>query len=299
MKPEADFPKRQHFVPELLQSGFADADGCLWYFDRRRKDGVDRTGTGNLFVEGHLYTTEDAEGTRRGTIESLLSKVETAVAPVLERVVARARLRRPPDLVDEDRWIVLLFMYLQHRRVPDFFRQVPFDRPLGEEIAEIVRQTEAERGPLDPAVRDTYLSPALAKRLEQNFRASGVFGDLANSPSFRRFNARDISAAVLDRPGASLILGSYPVARTSVDGRTDLDHSGVEMWMPIAPDVALGLAGPQGRSTIALVGAGPWVRNLNNYIRDRSTVIASPSRYLVEVLSKKMTGPVVQSRFRP
>ncbi len=62
--------------------------------------------------------------------------------------------------------------------------------------------------------------------------------------------------------------------------------------MPIATDVAVGLAGPQHQSELLGVGRGRTVADINNQIRDKSTVIASSSRYQVQMLSKRMTGSV-------
>ncbi len=172
MKPPADFPKRQHFVAEMHQKRFVSPDGLLWFYDRRRGV-IDSTTPGNLFVEGHLYTLENGEGARFGTIEFMLSRVEAETEPVFERIVQRARQGLRPALSDEQRWALVLYMYLQYRRVPDFIKKVPHEKSVHEQLVEHVDEIEAERGPLSPEAKAAYLDTALAKRLEKNFSALG------------------------------------------------------------------------------------------------------------------------------
>ena len=295
-KAKADFPKRQHFVPETMQKRFVDPDGQLWFFDRRRKDGIERTRPGNLFVEGHLYTLEGNDGGRSGAIEAFLSRLESETASTLDQLIEAARRGAPPKLHDEQRWALVLFIYLQHKRVPDFLRNVPRERSMAEELAKLVEETEAEGAPMSPEARAEYLSAQTARRFEKNLTALAVVGDFMASKTFLAFNARGISTAVVDRPGTSFVLGGFPIFRSSGPAGTSLDQPEVEIWMPIAPDVAVGLGGAQQESHVIPVGTGRKVLEMNNYIRDRSTVVASPSRYLVDVLSRKMTGPTTWQR---
>ena len=92
---------------------------------------------------------------------------------------------------------------------------------------------------------------------------------------------RGIGILQVRRPKKSFIVGSRPVVKLTPGGRTDLEDTVVEMWMPIASDVAAGVGLGGGRISLFFLDAEKPIRQLNAAIASQSSIIAAASRALV------------------
>ncbi len=107
----------------MLQKRFVDRDGMVWVYDRRRPErGFFRSAPKGVFKERHLYTIAGPDGEPSALVEQTLGQVEKAAAPVIDRVVEHVRSGRGWDLTDEERTMLLMFLYVQLKRCPEFFR---------------------------------------------------------------------------------------------------------------------------------------------------------------------------------
>ncbi|MGU3541019.1 DUF4238 domain-containing protein [Methylobacterium sp. A54F] len=281
-------PVGQHFVPRMLLKRFAAPDGRLWAFDKRRPDrGIWQSTPKDLLKERHLYTVTRADGSRDVTVEQALGYVESAAEPVIERVLQRARAGLPPGFSGEDRIAMLLFLYFQMKRVPDFFRNIPLP-PGG--VEEIIRSGianwERERGPIPQEERDKHLSPRGMVALEQGVRMQSL---LNVSPRiFGTLEARGFAVGVIKQPDRRFVIGSYPMVRFMArSGRTDLGDPSVELWLPLAPDVAIASFGRRGEEQVATIHDPSQIRKVNVEIARQSTTIVSGSRELLRSLTQR------------
>ena len=106
--------KRHHFLPRKYQVGFAEPNGPVWYFDRRR--GVIASGNPlNVAVERHFYTSETPGSSNPTAMETFLAEhVEGPFWPVLER------LERQETPTAGDRSRISIFAGFLLTRVPAF-----------------------------------------------------------------------------------------------------------------------------------------------------------------------------------
>jgi hypothetical protein len=101
----------------------------------------------------------------------------------------------------------------------------------------------------------------------------------------RVLERRGIAILRIAQPKKSFIIGSRPVVKLTRHDRTDLNDPNVEMWLPIAADVAVGVG--QGDGSVSLhhtVDERP-VRQLNMAIARQSGAIAAGSAVLVQSIA--------------
>ncbi|MDM0022107.1 DUF4238 domain-containing protein [Variovorax saccharolyticus] len=104
-------PKRQHYLPRFYLEGFADDDGLVALFDQKENE-VRLQQPVNTAVIGHFYTMEDEQGRQRFEIEEMLSKVEGAAKPVIDKLTARE------SITDQERADLAAFVALAAMRTP-------------------------------------------------------------------------------------------------------------------------------------------------------------------------------------
>lgn len=93
--------------------------------------------------------------------------------------------------------------------------------------------------------------------------------------------------ALLTIPGAkrSFVLGSRPVVKMGIRGATDLNDERSEVWLPIAPDVAVGPGKrDQWEQIFPLTEAKP-IRELNEATWSQSSMVVAKSPDLVRSLA--------------
>lgn len=285
------FPAGQHFIPEMLQKRFVDRDGMLWVHDRRRPDrGLFRSMPKGIFKERHLYTVMGPDGAPNALVERRLGQVESAAGPVLDRVVEHVRAGGSWDLTSEERALLLVFLYVQLKRCPEFFRGLPLDEPMQDFAERTLAAWEAAHGPVPLEDRERHLSPNNLAGIERFARMGAL---MALSPQvLEALDGRGLTIARIPRPDRRFILASLPVVRfMSPSGRRDLGDPAVELWLPIAPDVAIASAGPAHRNQVVHITHDASIRRVNGELARLSNTIASSSRELLQALTRRMPAP--------
>jgi hypothetical protein len=109
-------PKRHHYLPQRYLSGFANAEGRIWVFDRQtgklRRDTPLNTG-----VETRLYRFDDPAGQPQ-SLERFFSFLETKTWPTIDR------LDQGHDPTSADRSILAFYTAFQFTRTPWFQRRI-------------------------------------------------------------------------------------------------------------------------------------------------------------------------------
>lgn len=271
----------------MMQRRFAtNADRHLWSFDKRHPErGVERKPIKRLFRVQHLYTIRRRDGTRDSSTEIRLSAIESRVGPVLDRVIANARMGRLPALSEADRRALVDLFIAQHRRSPDLHRTVLVRRAVDDLIADGMARWEALHGPASPEEQAFLTGPEFAERARRDAIAQGAADPLeAATPAMLR---RGFSVARITAPRRAFILGSNPFARFMARGsrRQDLGDPAAELWLPVAHDVAVCSVGHAAYSTL-IEADDAHIRKINEAIALTSTVFASASRDLVEAYAR-------------
>jgi hypothetical protein len=241
-----------------------------------------RTTPHNLCVETHLYTQYDDSGGKDVSLErEFFAILDGAADRVIETMVQAVRNGRTPALTLEEKEVWDLFFYYQWKRVPDVLNEFGPPHEVDNHIRELIQEYEKTRGPLTPDERERMQDPEVLARIKHNARVSAVarpgravLDILAN---------RGVGIAATRRRNKSFIIGSRPNVKFTFPGRTHLADDSVEVWLPVASDVAVTPA--RSRREVALAYADDrTIRAINAAIFKQSTVVACRSEALIESL---------------
>ena len=275
-------PKDQHYIPRMLLKRFTDKEGNLYFYDKRHPDkGVRKRAPKNLFYERHLYTQVEEDGTQDASVETeFLAVLESEANPVFERIVSAARRGDTPNLSPDEKNIWVEFTYIQFKRVPErrekhkeeIFQEI---RREIEFIGQFQRFTDHKLSILD--------DEETMERLWRNISIQTVQKPLSKEGA-AIFIEKRIGVAVIrnPKPKRSFVIGSNPVVKMSNPERSHLADPTVELWLPLARDVAVTPC-PGERDKI-ISANDRHIRTINKSIFQQSTVIAGCSRELIELV---------------
>ncbi len=257
------YPKRHHYIPRMISRRFANPEGKLYFFDKRRADrGVQVTTPKNLLVKNHLYTTVDSSGNKNVKVEEFLAELEGQVSEVIDKIVDAARQQKTPDLTHAEKVAWCQYFYLQWRRVPEVRDQV---------LSKIV-----------PEELKMQLSKYFGSIEEVNRNIKNVWVESLPNTSKDVLSVllnKGLGVVVVQNLELSFIVGSHPMVIFSLPGRAHLSDPSVEYWLPLASDVAVSPSG--GRTDRLVVVDDGVVQTINRYISKQSNVIAGRSRELI------------------
>ncbi|MBP2510295.1 hypothetical protein J2855_003948 [Agrobacterium tumefaciens] len=289
-----NLPKRHHYVPEMLQKNFVDDEAKLWAFDsRNRTKGVWRGTHENLFLEGHLYSHVNADGTKDATLETWFSELEGVAATVVQKIIATARRGHYPNLTKTERQIWDFFFYQQWRRVPDLFASLMTAEQHRDEVERLLNELEGQGRRLSNQERSDLLNPASLKRMRRNLRVATL--KTGSDNVLHVIGARGLAIGRTDSSKKFFVLGSRPVVKLNPPGITDLSDVRVEAWLPIASDIIVGV-GLYDRDEILVPFNTKQTRNQNEASSKQSSQIVGRSKALVESLAPYVGTKV---RFTP
>ncbi|WP_084540099.1 DUF4238 domain-containing protein [Azorhizobium doebereinerae] len=277
-------PKQHHFVPRMLAEAFTDGEGWLHWCDTSIASSVlHRARPEKLFTQGDLYTTRSHEGVIDNSVEvRFLGGVEHAAKPILQEIISSARKGRLPDLGRWERRDWMIFFLTQWRRTPEAQKSVIPDAEGFSILREILQGARQQVPHLEERV-DELSSNGEMKRLLHNARTDTLAR--GSDQILSTLERRGIRIFTVSLPRKSLIIGSRPVVRFNAGERRHLSDPLVELWLPVAPDIAIGLG--QG-AAVDLVPATDerQVRKLNRALAGQSRFIAANSAALVRSISR-------------
>lgn len=279
----AHAPKRHHYVPQMLLRRFANAEGGLYYFDKRfAYKGVSVTTPQNLFLEGHLYSHCDDHGAKSAPVERYFSDLDGLADQIVDKIAYEVRRQRLPGLTVKERVLWNLFFYYQWKRVPDVIEtnasQASYEMFIGEWIAEFQRHIR----PLTDEERRNFENPSVVARIKQSAKVDAI-AKLPNEEIMKALGQKGLAVAHITKPSKSFVIGSFPIVKLNHPGRTHMTDPSVEMWFPIAHDVAVTPAFSRGVEEILSI-KDHQVRHINMCLFKQSSAIAGRSKALIESL---------------
>lgn len=278
-------PKRHHFVPEMVLNGFTDEDEWLhWCRVDEKPTVVRRARPTELFYKKHLYSTISEVGVKDAVMERQLSVLESEAAEVVQQIIFKARAGKPATLSGAQKRVWYLFFLLQWRRTPEAQRAAISDT----DLLQMLDETLDEARDLFPKrhVEIDALATSEAKaRILRNVRIDSLKGLSGNVIGV--LEQRGIGILHIPKRDRSFIVGSRPIVRFTPEGHTHLSDPAVEMWLPIASDVAAGVGLGNGGISLHLLTDDRPVRQLNCAIANQSSIIAGCSSALVRSLANQ------------
>lgn len=277
-------PKRHHFVPELLQQHFSNGDGGLWTFSsRNRAKGVWCGTIENLLVEGHLHSHVERDGSKDTSLETQFSMLEGFTAPIIGKIISNARNGRLPSLTRQERETWDFFLYQQYRRVPDLYSSLLSEDQHRVEVEDRLDELVRSGYSLSNSERSELLEPATLKRMYKNLRVATL--KTGSEAVLATIAQRGIAVARVASDKKSFVLGSRPVVKLTLPDVTHLSDTRVEMWLPVAHDIMVGLGSYDHREMLVPVTT-QQVRHCNVAAAKQSSQIVGRSEALVQSLAR-------------
>ena len=277
-----NIPKNHHYIPQMLLKRFTNQEGKLYVYDRCHPEkGIQKKDPRKTFVRRHLYTQVEEDGTRDVSVETeFLAPLESDASPVIEKIANAARRGVPPNLSPDEKDIWVVFSYIQFKRVPETREKYK------EEIRqEILREIDfiGQFRPFTDRELSILDDEETMERLFRNSSIQSVQKPLSKEGA-EILLAKRIGVAVIrkPKPKRSFVIGSNPVVKLSHPKRSHLSDPTVEVWLPIARDVAVSPCPGESDKVISLQDR--HIESINRSAFKQSTVIAGCSRELIESL---------------
>ncbi len=235
-----------------------------------------------LFHKKHLYSTVSESGIKDPAVEHELALLESDAAWVARAILEPTRCGQVPVLSKAQKDIWYWFFLMQWRRTPENQRSCTSDA----EASRMIDETLHDMRLIAPDRVDeiaAFSNPEVKARIIRNVRAQSLFGFRANVIDV--LERRGIGVIRITRPNKQFIIGSRLVVKLTSFGRSDLNDPKVEMWLPIAADVAVGVGRGDGGINLFQTENDALIRQLNLAIASQSETIAAGSAALVRSIA--------------
>jgi hypothetical protein len=272
-------PKSHHYVPKMLLRNFTNEQGQLYFYRKdKASEGVKAASPEKLFAAQHLYSKTAKDGVRDHSLEQRFGKLETEAAQVFSSIMDAARSGHVPGLTWAQKEVVALFHYMQWKRSFDHRKTFLSDEVIFTQLDETAtRAQDLFPNRVDDIAR---ISTALrSKDYIHNLRIDIL--RTINPDTLNLLASRALVVAVPQKGSKSWIIGSSPVAKM---GSADLRHPNSEIWLPIAPDVAVGFC-QVGKPEELVVIPDMVIRRMNSLIALQSGMFAGRSEALIQSLA--------------
>lgn len=279
-------PRRHHHVPKYLLRGWANANEQVFAL-RRPADGTFvrpfLTKIDNVFSQRDLYSVERDDGSLDQSVEiEFYSTVDDTGSELRREVLERVRAGVIPNMTREARRTFLdVFIRNTVTRSPEAF-DGPVIRFEMEKAKEKAIQQAAAAGASIEVQRALLDSPHVIDRIKRN--AVAWARSRSGSEALDQIERLGILYARIDRPNCQFIVSDLLMDGAGLIDRDD-DLGSHELWVPLAPDVAIRL---NGTSDAGVVIEPNSVRRINQRLYRQSTTVAASSPDLLNSLAREI-----------
>ena len=279
----ANIPRRNHYIPELLQHNFCDGDGRLWVGDKCGRKPF-RTSPLNVFVVGNLYATNDyVQPVQTYENEGALHRIENAAKAAISAIIEQARRGCPPQLSPEDNDCFKRFVVAQARRTPESQERMGLLADVDD--AFLIAATTILKQAGYPIPDAKWFEQSPIQKFKEIYK-SNVVGNFAagahhllEQETERFCRNTGWLAAVIAMPNRSFVIGSHGITVVERHGR-------LESWLPIAHDVAINFTPYPDKGYFLRLDRGneSIIGSINQATVAGSRFIAGQSRALIQSL---------------
>lgn len=251
---------------------FSDPSGQLFVFNKRAPHlRFSKVSTDDTFFERHLYSKTAADRTKDVTLEKEFARKESGWSYAMGKIIAAAKSGAAFDPAD----IASLgeFFYYQWIRTPDFLKSLDSTKNFAAILTNALARIEAE-GRLTDAEKAELSKPESLARIKQNAIVTAI--SQVQTDALSALKGCHFRIAVLPPGQQEFVIGSNPVAFVIAPGQAIMARPGMELWLPIASDVAV-YPDKGSSSTTVVPIAAPRAVEINRVIANQSTLVGAKS----------------------
>lgn len=251
---ERNRPKQHHFNPKMLLKNFSNAKEQVWVNDGRS---AFLTHITNVFKIHDLYANWDWSRMPEGAddenllaavpktyeFEGRLANIESEAEPVITAIIEQARCQSSLALDQWQRDNLKRFVFALGRRTPEAQNRTEIFSGYADAFYEAAKaNAELNNYPL-PNKESFYENPLIRQVMYKalsNTRARFAAGDHISleEEDLRFARETGVAVAVIRDKCNELVLGSHGI---TIIEQSLSQYLQVMSWLPVAPDVAIGI----------------------------------------------------------
>lgn len=260
---------------------FADTDGKLYVYNKNKPEsGVFTPNPEKAFRKSHLNTIFMSDGSRNTDLETWYAEQETAISPIIEKIISAGLSHRLSNLSNEEKLHWDLFFYHLHKRSPDIFERTGGVETFNSEYPDYVAEFEKNYHAISDEKKLELDTPEAKQQILHN--AKVLARSHTNPVVMSLLDERGVAIGVVFDEAKSLIIGDHPMARL---GPGHLANSETELWLPLSCRIAIAPYGPRGSEKIFYFNRDQ-VRVINEIIFRNSNIVAGRSEQLIRSLAR-------------
>ena len=254
IKMERNRPKRHRFSPKMLLKNFSNATEQVWV-----NDGTNTflTHITNVFKVHDLYAKLDWSRIPEGAVdenllasvpktyefEDRLAHIESEAEPVATAIIEQARCQSSLALDQRQRDTLKRFVFALARRTPEAQNRTAIFSGYADafyEVAKANAELNNYRLPNKESLCENPMIRQLRDKVLSNTRARFAAGDHISleEEDLRFARETSIAAAVIRDKCNELVPGSHGI---TIIEQSLSQYLQVMSWLPVAPDVAIGI----------------------------------------------------------
>jgi hypothetical protein len=262
----------------MLLKRFEDDNGRLWYHNyRASKLEIRAVRKESVFVKKHYYL-ERIDGVLTAETEHYFGRLEADADRVIQKIIDAARSKHLPRLSLTEKATWDLFLLNQTARTPDYNAAISTEEMLEKSMSEWRARARLLHPDLESEICRLE-QDQVHREVRQNAFAMSFRGEMPNSGWLLRNRGIHILRAPIK--GYCFLIGSNPVLQVQTGIRRQKRDGGYETWLPVAPDVVVGVGSPAKEEELQDIRSIQYIRNFNALIAKQSSEIAASSRDVV------------------
>lgn len=281
--------KNHHFVPKVLQQRFIREGKRIWYSERGEDDSFgspELRNIGKTFRKRNYYTVLNGEEQSDIVEREFYGKIDDYLGKLLPDILNSFERKEIPTFSGESLDSLRKVVMEMAKRTPEFIKDHD-DLSVGREIVESTLEALPEKSESEERLQ--LLSDINDQvRLREYGRDARVRGVVERSEKIEEALEEFSVRWAVSETHHSFILSSMIAYRIGNGGPNGLSNPNMEIWMPIAPKIALVLLrDPNNKIPLKSSETSIHIRKVNEYAVRNSQQIASHSNKLLESLTGK------------
>ncbi len=266
----------------MLIKHFADQEQHVFYLRKGSRGGVRRFHPSRIFYELDSNTYTSIDGKKRREVEDALSKLESAVDPIVCRIVDCSITSRRLELTKAEKRKIAEFIIALYKRSPSIRAQYSSLEFVRSSLDESIGELKNAGIEVSSPVRDKIYSHLW---LSEAMKQASVQATLLHTEEYvERICRKGVRFARPSYSNKSFILGSVPFLQLKGIDSAGFSDAKSEFWLPIAPSVAIVFFGEEDiLDPIPL--QSQHVRFINLEVWRQSNAAAAASRELLMSLA--------------
>ncbi len=258
----------------MLLKRFADQKNFMYVYNKKAPHiGFRHQHIDSNFFERYLYSSITNNGMRDAALEIQFSRKEGTWSSTIANIINAAKSGNnrfsPGDLAN-----IGEFLYYQWIRTPDFIKQLSATQNADATLKRII-DTAVSEGTLTNDQRKELDDPEVLARIKQNSIVQALGN--ARAEALEVLKRSKFHIAVLTAGQTEFVIGSFPVVLVAGQGQAVAAKPKMELWLPIASDVAIYPDVIAGTTDIISMSDSRVVE-INRAIARQSTLTGAKSR---------------------